>query len=444
MMVFYYSIEVLATLTEFFILFSLLEQHETPKYPKRKQFLVKIALCFGMTLIVTGMNQISLFSYYTIMVTIICIMFLGKVLCDGTVLQNFTICVIFIMVLNIIDFATANLMASIGNNDHFFEQTFSTIGFARTSWVISMKLILIVIYLVYLKFVHSFQKGKTKYVKWVVAIAVLSFLCVAFIVNSLFADTTEKMRNAIIPAWIFIIGCLFIVFLLFKALFEDEKKKHDYELLAIQSKYLQDNYEALHKAQMANEQINHDFSNHLMGLKSLIRCGKYQEAIAYIEKVQKPITVVNDLTRAGEEIVDAILNTKEQLANNHEISIRIRADYPHGTNLESADICAILSNLLDNAIEACDKIEDVQKRFIHFSCGINKNVFIIKVENSVAEDPFEKNGRLVTSKKDKRMHGLGLKSIASAVDKYDGTLSYSCQDRVFTAIVTLFFTQVTN
>lgn len=439
MMVLYYSIEVLATLVEFMILFSLIELHEEPKYRGRKQRLTKYALCLGMTAVVIAMNQISLFSYYTIMTTIVCVMFLGKFLCRGTVLQNFIICLIFIMVLNIIDFATANFIASISNNQDFIHGTYTEVGLSRSIWIIVMKVILIALYLIYTKFVHSFQKKQTKYVRLIVVIAILSFMCVSFIVSSLFAKTTEEMRNAIIPAWLFIIGCLIFVYILFRLLFIDEKKKHDYELVIMQAKYLQDNYQSLHKEQKEYAQNYHDFNNHLIALKSLISDGSYEEALAYINKVQRSMHAVNNLTRTGVDIVDAILNVKEQFARDHGISIHIQADFPSDSNLEPADICAILSNLLDNAIEACLKIPESQERFIRFSCGSNNNIFAIKVKNSVLKDPFDKNGRLPTTKENKKTHGLGLKSVASAAERYDGIATYSCKDNIFVAIVTLHF-----
>ena len=247
------------------------------------------------------------------------------------------------------------------------------------------------------------------------------------------------MRNAIIPAWLFIIGCLIFVYILFRLLFIDEKKKHDYELVIMQAKYLQDNYQSLHKEQKEYAQNYHDFNNHLIALKSLISDGSYEEALAYINKVQRPMHAVNNLTRTGVDIVDAILNVKEQFARNHGISIHIQADFPSDSNLEPADICAILSNLLDNAIEACLKIPECGERFIRFSCGSNNNIFAIKVKNSVLKDPFDKNGRLPTTKENKKTHGLGLKSVASAAERYDGIATYSCKDNIFVAIVTLHF-----
>lgn len=442
MTVLYYGIEVLATIIEFYILFSLIELHEVPKYADRKQRLVKYALCLGMTAVVITMNQISLFSYYTIIVTIVCVMFLGKLLCRGTILQNFIISLIFIMVLNIIDFSILTLVTIIGPNKNFMQETSASVGMPRTLWIIGMKVILILLYILYKRFLLSFDRDKTKYLKWIVAIAVLGFLCVSFLINALLADTTTQMRESLIPGWIFMIGCLVVVGFLFRLLYANEKKKHTYELVEIQTKYLQDNYQALHKEQKEYAQNYHDFNNHLIALKSLISDGSYEKALAYIDKVQRPMNAVNSLMRTGVDIVDAILNTKEQLARDYGISIHIQADFPTNSNLEPADVCAILSNLLDNAIEACLKMPASQERFIRFSCGSNNNIFIIKVKNSVAQDPFDKNGKLPTTKENKKTHGLGLKSIASAAERYDGIATYSCKNNIFTAIITLFYNEL--
>ena len=93
-------------------------------------------------------------------------------------------------------------------------------------------------------------------------------------------------------------------------------------------------------------------------------------------------------------------------------------------------MCAVVSNLLDNAIEACENIENP---YVWVDLSILKNYVSITVRNPVSEDVFKENPQLNTTKDNKQNHGLGIKIIRSIIDQYDGMLSFEMRDGLFVA-----------
>lgn len=107
------------------------------------------------------------------------------------------------------------------------------------------------------------------------------------------------------------------------------------------------------------------------------------------------------------------------------------------TNIRSVDLCAILGNLLDNAIEAARQVPDRSRRTVTLTIRRIHQMLVIKVENAFAAAPIQENGGLKTTKTGGGLHGWGLKSARTAAEKYDGTVQTSVSGEVFRAVATL-------
>ena len=107
-------------------------------------------------------------------------------------------------------------------------------------------------------------------------------------------------------------------------------------------------------------------------------------------------------------------------------------------NIRSVDLTTILGNLLDNALEAAKTAPD-NVRFLNLTVRRINAMLIIKVENGYGNNPKRESGNLITSKADKAFHGWGLKSVQTAADRYDGTITADYNDGVFKSVVTLSF-----
>ena len=146
-----------------------------------------------------------------------------------------------------------------------------------------------------------------------------------------------------------------------------------------------------------------------------------------------------DTVWTGDETVDYLINSKAAMAAAGQISMQVQVEFPRRTNIRSADLCAVIGNLLDNALEAAGRISEPEQRFIRLVIRRINQMLVIKVENSFAGRPKEEDGRLKTTKTEQGLHGWGLKSAQTAAEKYDGMVQTSYDGTVFLAAATLSY-----
>lgn len=173
----------------------------------------------------------------------------------------------------------------------------------------------------------------------------------------------------------------------------------------------------------ANEErvkrLYHDMKNHIICIEgSDNNCNWKKE---YIDNINSELDKFSLMFNTGNEALDIILNNKNGICIKNNIELRGIIDFSKIDFIEYFDVCTIFSNALDNAIEACKKVEEGKKYIILKGTYVN-NFFIIKIENSKNNKIKKIDYEFLTDKKDKFLHGIGLKNIRSAVEKYDGEM----------------------
>lgn len=217
---------------------------------------------------------------------------------------------------------------------------------------------------------------------------------------------------------------------------KNEMLKKDIELLNNQFKYQFDHYENLKTHQEEVRILWHDMKNHVNILIGLLEANNNEELGKYLYKLNRQITKANSNLITKNKIIDAILSSKIELCKNKNIELNIDAKLPENIGIQDIDICIILGNLIDNAIEACDRIEN-DKRYINLSIGTKNNYVYIKIENSKNNTISKHGGNILTSKEDKVNHGLGIKSINKSLEKYDGSIKFNYDDDKFEVFITM-------
>ena len=192
-------------------------------------------------------------------------------------------------------------------------------------------------------------------------------------------------------------------------------------------------YNQLEQHQEEIRRIRHDMRNQLMSLD-------YALAGNDAEAIRKEIAgIITDIERADNICytknngINTILNVKVQEMRKNEIESTIEVNCPQNLRIQNVDIGVVIGNLLDNAIEACGRCKREQ-RFIHFIAYYHKNILVISCKNAICG----KVDVFTTSKKDKKNHGYGLKSIAIIARKYNGAVDYSSENGFFQVDVNLW------
>ena len=172
----------------------------------------------------------------------------------------------------------------------------------------------------------------------------------------------------------------------------------------------------------------HDYRNHIAVMQGMLSSGKLKELENYLGELNVDLNTVDTVIKTGNVTVDAILNSKLSLAKNKNIKTDVTARVPE-TDVTDVELCVILGNLLDNAMEACLKMENEQGRFIRVYIGVFKEQLYISVTNSMTGTPKRSGKTYKTAKGGE--HGFGLMRIDGIVSKYGGYLKREHEEGVF-------------
>ena len=236
-------------------------------------------------------------------------------------------------------------------------------------------------------------------------------------------------------------GLLFInllVFIFFRRMRRQMILKRDTDLLTSQLALQEASIKNLETAYNRTRHFRHDIQNHILLMNMLAEQGKYEELKNYLKEMSGVIDESSYVRISGISAVDAILNEKLYEAQSRSITNSYDVVNLDKNPVKPLDLCIILSNALDNAIEANCRIENADARWLKLKIHGNGAFTVISVSNPVAGEPKKTAGSgFASTKENADDHGFGLKSIESTVEKYKGEMLCKCEEGVFTLVVRL-------
>ena len=173
----------------------------------------------------------------------------------------------------------------------------------------------------------------------------------------------------------------------------------------------------------------HDYHNHIQALQASMALGKYEEVNEYLRELNDDLTQVDTTIKTGKVMIDAILNGKLNIAAQNGIAVNAKAKIPEGTPVTDVDLCAIIGNLLDNAIEENKRLPQ-ENRFLRIYIGQKNTQFYLAFTNAAGKKRDKRRSLFPSAKG--AQHGLGLVRVESLVKKYGGLFSADSEDGGFT------------
>ncbi len=180
--------------------------------------------------------------------------------------------------------------------------------------------------------------------------------------------------------------------------------------------------------------LRHDYKNHLQVMRAYLELEEYEKLGEYISHLDEEIAQVETLIRTGNVMLDAILNSKISLAQSKNILVNAKVVLPPDLAVKEYDLCTILGNLLDNAIEGCETQKEGE-RFVRIYIGVVKDHLYLSVTNSHETKMQKENGQYRSTKSSGR--GIGTISIDSAVKKYGGYVNRQNDEMIFATEIML-------
>ena len=179
----------------------------------------------------------------------------------------------------------------------------------------------------------------------------------------------------------------------------------------------------------------HDYRNHIQAMKAYAAAGDLEALRRYLDLLDTDLSTVDTVVKTGNPMTDAILNSKISLAVSKGIAVTADAHIPVELKSSEIDLCCIIGNLFDNAIEASLKLPEEQRK-IRVYMDMKNTQLYISFTNFTAGKKLQKQGGIFRSTKGEG-HGLGLARIDAIVERLDGYLSRASEDGAFTTEILL-------
>ena len=200
---------------------------------------------------------------------------------------------------------------------------------------------------------------------------------------------------------------------------------------AFQNEILQKHYLEVENMYAKMRGWRHDYRHHIQTMKVHASNGEYAEIDKYLDMLDEDLTHVETVIRTGNRMADAILNSKLSLAMEKQIRVKAEAQIPVSLTISELDLCTVISNLLDNAIDACMELP-VEERLIRIYMEMKGNYLYFSIINTAGG---KKKERFFSTKGDG--HGFGISRIDAIVKKYGGYVKRASEDESFSTEVLL-------
>lgn len=249
---------------------------------------------------------------------------------------------------------------------------------------------------------------------------------------------TPEQANVLFIIAFGVAGMNIVVFYFINDIIERKMELHKNRVFQMQVKNQVDMYRSISENFDNQKRKTHEYKNQILCIESLLSKKEYEKLEGYVQNIHGNLNKELDLINTNHVIVNAILNTKYQEAVEKGIVFVLKINDLSNIKMKDEDIVTILSNLIDNAIEACEKCTDkkiIRLKFIKKDEGI-----IIAVNNTFNHTIHYENGEIKTTKLSKEEeHGVGIKNVIKVVEKYDGSYVIKEQDKEFLFSILISF-----
>ncbi len=426
----YYAFEIIATLSESAIIFYAISSLFEPRFRKNIQICFLIISYLIISLLTVFFNNIAIYSGAFDLIVIFVYIMVTLVLFKG----NRFFCVITPIVLVII-VAVINISVSVLMGISF-NVTSNLLLDSRAIRAVSL-FITKLTFLFIVKFLTRkirYKNYKLKLSEWLGIIAI--FIISLFILVSAAEIQYKKIDNAF-NMIILIYGIAtinIITFVFVNKMAQKNKNETLLKMMNVHEKEQKKAFQSLKEVYESLKILKHDMKNEWIVIYKALKEGHYDYAEEIAGKMLNfKIESFEDYITVSNPAINALLNYKLNIAKQRGISVisYVQEDFD---SFDDYDIVMLISNLLDNAIEASEKVSDTR---IIIMVTTKMNYLSIVIANRIEKSVLQKNRLLKTTKNDSLNHGLGIKSVNQICEKYDGMIDYYERENMFVADVML-------
>lgn len=277
--------------------------------------------------------------------------------------------------------------------------------------------------------VKYIRKPFNQYIRYSGANWILPLILVLLIV-ALFSYFSNSTYEPILSFLLFLIAiaAFLVIAKLFQAEYDRQQLKKEQDAYETRIRMSQNEYREIARKHELLREYRHDMRHHLLALSNILHDSDSTQAEEYINTLVERLENTENVVYCKNQIINAVLSSYITKAKKIGCVLDTHISIPEKLEIQDIDLCVILANALENAVNACEK-EEENHRHIKIKIGF-QNALHISIKNSCNETiVFDENGLPITASKQE--HGIGMKSIANTVEKYNGILKCECSDGEF-------------
>lgn len=428
------TFEIVATLCEQLILFYFICKFLKCDLKTRRE---KVVYVFGSilgTALVTALNSVTLYDWWLSVIYIAYWFVFSLFFINGRVLSKLLASILS----NVVSICTSNIVTGILSIalKSTPVQLYSTQGAYRVLGVLMCQTLNLFLCSLILKIVNkTILEMKKK--EWILIISVFSISTLSFAIIQVALNESRLSEATSLMLLLSEIGlialniiCLYIMI----SLNQSNRTAEELKLKEQQHKHDIQYAETVRSQYQEIRQIRHDIKQHLAVVSGLQLDGKIDTAQRYISDISSDLDRIEMFMDVGNDFVNAILNSKLSIAKSKGIEVLCNSSSEIG-GISEYDLCNLIGNMLDNAIEAAEKTGD--NAVVEVSIHSDKYKLMITVSNSIPQSVLSGNSELKTTKSKTELHGFGVKSIKTIAEKYGGSVDFYEENLTFFCRVVL-------
>lgn len=422
MQVFSTVFELLVNVFEAFVLVHFIFSFHRYDYKSKRSKAIYAACSIGHAALVTAMNLFNSFEGILGLVYVLYIFIISVIFLRGSIWSKlFTACLSNLIIL-FITIIVSDLISNVFKDDLYTLYTEKGIG--RLLTIIFVQILIFCVFDVILKAI-SFENVRLKYKEWILILSVLGIsitalvlIRTALLVSKVNLEQSIYLLVSEICLIMINFVCFYMTYCLCKSNYETDElriKQQRYDLSVQYSENVKNQYNEM-------KILRHDMKQEYVVISGLLEAGKTESAVDYIKSRMDSLSKSEIYIDVGNDRINSILNSKLSYAKSSGIEV-ICSSSGDINGIDDADLCILLGNLMDNAIEG-SLTSNVDAQFIEAKLVGDDVKIRIQITNSASAESGKNIVNRETSKTDKSAHGFGIKSIQYIVHKYNGSVNY--------------------
>lgn len=396
------------------------------------------AICLLISIVYVCVHFLKNYTIVKLLMIMLTMLIVIRFLYEISAIKTIILTLLIQGIIGVIDYIVIMIVTARYNNIDILEDSTDLIGVLViiASRIILFLLLITVKRISVIKKKNVIDMSNKEWLQFLI-FPIFTLITVIVMTNSMITSYHEDIVNVYYVIAIVLIVLNMVVLHLINEILENSQRIREADVLKQQSIGQLELYNSLRKNYDIQRKRTHEYKNQIMCIDSLLKKKNYNKLEEYINSIFDKLDGQLDMVDTNNEVVNAVINAKYYEALQNDVLFILKINDLSHIKVSDEDIVTILSNLLDNAIEAAGQC-DIDKRTVGIKLLYEDDVLSIAVSNSYKTEPeIMEDGYMRTIKDDKEQHGLGIRNVVATLEKYNAEyiIDYKNGEFVFSIIM---------